>query len=176
MHNTINICEETVWMTVSPYCAQPSYILSNFLTKTKDSNILRIICKSLLVSVGRILIEMCVCVPLLPAHRCLNAVCVSMLRCGPLQVSTACVCVSVCVSVTVCHWCTCLHSFQRIIHFLLKWGSSPGEEGLKGGREQAFILFQQQLVVWGVNTSAGHRDREREGQGGWERRKKWNVA
>lgn len=77
----------------------------------------------------------------------------------------------VCVSVTVCHWCTCLHSFQRIIHFLLKWGSSPSEEGLKGGREQAFILFQQQLVVWGVNTSAGHRDREREGQGEWERSK-----
>lgn len=67
-------------------------------------------------------------------------------------------CLCVYVNVWVCHWRTCLHSFQRIIHFLLKWGSSPGEEGLKGGWEQAFILLQQQLVVWGVNTPVGHRD------------------
>lgn len=57
--------------------------------------------------------------------------------------------------VCVCHWGTCLHSFQRIIHFLLKWGSSPSEEGLKGGWEQAFILLQQQLVIWGVYAPVG---------------------
>lgn len=60
--------------------------------------------------------------------------------------------------VCVCHWGTCLHSFQRIIHFLLKWGSSPSEEGLKGGWEQAFILLQQQLVIWGVYAPVGRRE------------------
>lgn len=84
-------------MTVSTYCALPSWILSNFLTKTMDCNILRIICTSLIVSVGRILIEMCVYVPLLPAHRCLTAMRVCVFRCGSLQVPTACVCVSLCV-------------------------------------------------------------------------------
>lgn len=75
----------------------------------------------------------------------------------------------------VCHWGTCLHSFQWIIHFLLKWGSSTSEEGLKGGWEQAFILLQQQLVIWGVYAPVGRRETRRKARRvleEWWKRKK----
>lgn len=58
---------------------------------------------------------------------------------------------------------TCLHSFQWIIHFLLKWSCSPSKECLKGSWKETLIFLQEQLVIWGVNTSVrreGERKRE----------------